>query len=336
MKLFISIALLISITAFATKNARKPAQESTDKMQPTPAQEVAANTKTIATGLRKSASDETRMRAREEMDKASTIKGKFEAATAYMYAFEFQTWNSKMEKAEDRQMQFKDALSEIFKGVAELAIQFNKVGPDKLSNDWKNAYAIAATLHRINPAQTKDSESGKYQTYSVYDLIADGLEAGEKVNRGTIEEADLLPYQLEVAREIKTAVWLLRVRHNFLNSYALSLLDRSDSGDTSNEVNKVWTRLINGTLGRDWKPNTQSMTVAEIKYVSLILQYSQRTRSLLSTNGYDTMRTKSVINVLRNIDWKAVELPGLDGRDRQARIDAIAELKAAVTDIVQD
>lgn len=302
--------------------------------------ETGYTAKTTFLGLRKDSAAKMRIEALNEMIAAGEIKAKLEASTAYMYAMEFQAWDPIMEGQGEREVLFQEALAEFFKKVSEFSGKKKKVSPTQQKEDMKNLYAFVAALHRNNSLQTEKVTGSGYGVISLLDLIADGIDADAAIKAGKMSEQDLKPYQREVTRELQTATYVLRVRHNFLNAYAYVLMDKSDLGDDPGMLEKIWRLTGNSMFGIKWVPNFPAMNLSQINYTRLVVEYSMATRDILTRNGIDAMTSQSIIKLLKNIDWEetyaeldaeAAHSGPIAAQNRKESLDA---LKAAIEKLI--
>jgi hypothetical protein len=190
---------------------------------------------------RQGGGSDQRIKHLEAMNKASAIKNKLANAVAYMFSMEYQLWKG---VGNDDSYKLEELMGTSMLEFFEQSYEYTKsphgkrsVAPDSDNNEMNNAYALAASLHRVNE-EAKDTwdrlERGAPP--SAFDLIADTLIHRHEIeakpidySRGApaVEYRQLLsvgvrPYQYEILKFAEQAKYLLQLRANFLPGVAVA------------------------------------------------------------------------------------------------------------------
>jgi hypothetical protein len=255
-------------------------------------------------------------KALREMENANSLEQKAIAAAYYMASFEFQLWKNKdLDNDELREHMAALSVKRLFADIKEynprlddskkLPPETKDVTPD--DDNLKNLYALAATLHEINPNQEAMAKVNKIQLISMLDLITDGLVATAS---GKLENA--LPHQKIVAQNVEYAVLLLQLRFNVMAGKSLTAI-----ADTESEV-----ALGKMAIGH-WQPDLSRLNnSAKVEQAVKLTKLAIDTRERLVKNGFK-IAVPTKLKVPVSVIFKNMDLSNVP---KGALKDALTEL----------
>ncbi|MBI2607049.1 MAG: hypothetical protein HYW49_13325 [Deltaproteobacteria bacterium] len=274
--------------------------------------------------LRKDSAFKARKEALRALRESKTMGAKLDAATSYMFAMEFQAWDPLLESNEEREVLFKEGMEDFIEDTKELMTNHAKVSPTSQNAKMWNLYAISAALHKINSLQKNVAKKSPFKIVSMIDLLAGGLDALTAINKSELSVNDISDddYRTVVMRWKEDAIYLLRVRQNFINAFAFAMSAMEEDGDEPSLVRKGILLVGAGMLGIDWTPTLADRDTKQIQYYNIMLDYSLATRDILDRNGIDAKSSKSILKIYRNMDWSS---EGLDEQPKEASTQSLAQ-----------
>jgi hypothetical protein len=297
-----------------------------------------------------------RHNAKDDLLAADNLPGKLKSAVAWMYALEFQLWTPSTDDEDDRQFMFKDAMDELMEFTLQLQ-QDATTDVSPLSQDPKmwNVYAIAATLHRIGGIQQAAARREHFKPVSALDLVEAGLKRQAQINLGNVS-AYSLPLSTEydgvdttIGNWPEVAIYLLRVRHNFLNVFAYALSDMSDDGSQPGLVTNFKNLYVDSWLNSKWVPNLAARSTTQLRYYKEMLDLSLETRNFIEKETiepktgkpYSAKTDQRVIGAYRRIDWSKFPMnppkdPATESNAQRERRQALNDLKATIDQLTGD
>ena len=214
--------------------------------------------------------------ALEAMKKSVSLKGKAANATVYFESFEYELWKPELETAADLENMKAEATKQFMASVQDYVGNMKAFALTSTHNDKQmNLYALAATLHYYN--REEYIAPGKKPT-TMLSMIEDALNADADLKAGRITQENIPTYQQMILREKDTAVYLLRIRQNFLSALPLSLLDDTDHKNIFQNMLQIgWIALFH------WDSKIPSMDITQIKFLTEVLSYARESREFLQS-----------------------------------------------------
>ncbi len=276
---------------------------------------------------------QARQEALEAIKTSEEMPAKMGYASEYFAAMEYQFWKPELETEEKRQAMMMTAVKDFFRKVKEYISNYDMVAPTATDPQTENLYSLAAALHYVNPAQD-EALRGKdnIQTVTMLSMIEDGLRAKRDLETGVTTVDSVPAYQLEVLRQEQAAVYLLRVRQNFLKAFAFVSAASQESGNDPQKWKSIWD-WIKGKFGGNWVPNFAVRNAAQVDYNAIVLDYAAETLNMLNSMGYDPKSDGKIKTLLQSMNVDAVD-PGKSAAKKAAIAHVRKALKAALVDDV--
>jgi hypothetical protein len=239
--------------------------------------------------LRQGNSVTLRAYALKQMTNAKAIEEKLSFAGIYMQAYEFQLWKGTgMDDQSVLQGLYYEGFLEFFKDVREFEDGSWNLDPTSTSMTNEDLYALAATMHEVNQNAVALDTANNTPQVSILSLIKDTLAKKKDFESGKITWNSLQPFEQEILDSEQDAVYLLRLRENFLAIMTLSQLSNL-------EYEGFIAKLGNFLLGIT--PDFTDLNLAQIDTDTTWIQEANTTHDWLVANGYDPM-----------INWKLAHL----------------------------
>jgi hypothetical protein len=271
--------------------------------------EVKHVTCTTYRSLRQGAPKESRDQDLQDIRNAKTIAGKLAEAAEYMQGFEYQVWSPECEgdlsRDEILEMSVRELLAKMQGYVDDRSdVSASKIAP---SNEMDTLYALAGTLHYVNPLQKNLLRGTSYEVLRPFDIIVRGLELDQRKNRG--EAAGEYPIWAEtVGKYQKDAIYLLRLRQNFMMAYAYALADSDEYGNKPGKYEEGKRLVGTGWLNKVWTPNLKSRTPTEIdQRITFALNLVVETNEALVKLGLDPMMDGTLAKFWENADFSSYD-----------------------------
>jgi hypothetical protein len=263
---------------------------------------------------------DARQNALEAIEKTDDQAAKLGYASEYFASMEYQFWKPQTETPQDREDMKNVAVKDFFRKVKEYIGDRNAFNPQAADAKSKNLFALAGTLHYVNLSQVNALKGSSLDNVTMLSMIEDGLKAKAKVQDGTVIETDLPEYQAEVLRNEQDAIYLLRVRQNFLKAMAVSLASSAASGDGTarspefmqfmQALGVMRTAMAAGTppagAPPKWKPNFDSRNSTQVNYMATVLQYAAADLEFLKSQTIDAKSDTDVLGALSLMDLASV------------------------------
>lgn len=244
-----------------------------------------------------------RLSAKDAMDKATSIEGKFAHCGAYFMAFEFQVWKGTGIDTEERRDELlNSAVAEFFRTFADSVLSHNfELSPLKEDNEMMNLYTVAALLHYVNPNQELFLKNKGLTAMTFEDVLKDIVITHERVNNSDIDMDTLKPWEKEGLKWYDHAVYFLRLRHNFLAAMAVHKLAGFDDLRSESKVSGLLAKgrvmLFPWTAKID---RFQDNPVA-LDEVRRYIEGSNKARSFLEIHKIQPLTDKTLAKVIRNM-----------------------------------
>ena len=163
----------------------------------------------------------------DAMDKTKDQQAKIGEAGLYYSAFEFQLWTDFANDDEAKLQQlYVDSVTEYFRVISQYIHPDYNPSPTSNDNRMKNLYALAVTMHQVNPNETWIVPN--QTALNMLDLVKNSLAAKELGESGKTLPA----YQVEVLNHPheEEAVYMLQLRANFLPAMTLANISKLQKG----------------------------------------------------------------------------------------------------------
>lgn len=271
----------------------------------------------------------------ETITKAKGQTEKLTAAAAYLQGFEYQVWAAVCVDELPREIVMEQAVAELLSKSHSLIKDHSSVSATSLSSQTDKAEsinAIAASLHRVNALQAGLLVGTNEKVMRPVDLLIEGLKYDQVRNRG--EAGEKTPSWAEVVGNYKSeAVYLLRLRANFLMAYAYAIADSDSMGDAPDMAKKIKRIYGADWFSMGWTPNLNPRTATEIRgRMTSALKLALETRKALVDLGIDPMVDKKILKVWKLANFSKFNLEMMEKSakpDDRAKALAIRELIAA-------
>ncbi len=200
---------------------------------------------------------------------AKTMDAKFTASVAYLIAFEYQLIKPDLDSADGRtETLYASAAEEFLRDINELLPKpWSYPMLSDSGSATENAYAIAATLHFINPnSQAACSRRGD-KCVSMLDLLESALQ------KKSLKQENLPAYVTKVLEQEEVAVYLLKLRYVALSSIILH--KASPLGEFG--ISEFSTLLRGGRLLiAPWTPSLGRLNPSQLAQVSEFSNYAHQ------------------------------------------------------------
>ena len=255
---------------------------------------------------------ELRLRTLEAMKKARKQFAKIKYANFYFKAFEFQLWKNSGAD-DDSQLDYLrfQAAQEIIQTIDELVPEGKRsLSPLSEKSYMQDLYALSAALHVVNGGKIlaeladideDDQEEGDivmgredHAPTGMLSLIYDALSAKRPLERGSSHGSDLRPYHSAILKFEEIALYILKVRVNFLSAIVIKQLSAADGEHLS------WLQRMR-MFASPWSAKTPSRNIVQLRYYGWILGEALATRSFLESLGVDCPMDATLKRVVRNM-----------------------------------
>jgi peptidoglycan hydrolase CwlO-like protein len=242
-----------------------------------------------------------RIAALDAMEQADDQVAKLGYAGEYMISHTYQAWNSKVDSKEARIDLMGIAIPDFFYKVTNYIHDRDQFDPSKTDSQSQNLYAITAALDFINLIELDGLKGSDEKPVTMLSMIEEGLMQKENVNSGKVRLSDLPVYQREVLNREQDAIYLLRVRQNFLKGIAYNLMMLNHSGDDPSKIASIWNVFKTRVLGKGISPKLNGVNVAQIEIIAGVLDTAYETEKFLRDFGVDPMNNKNVGALIRKM-----------------------------------
>jgi hypothetical protein len=266
--------------------------------------------------LRHGNSADMRLTALEKMKGAGSQAEKITYAAQFVRAFDFQLWKAQGRDNEAKlQEQRLDAVNEFMRIVKGICMELGgKLTTSPLSNDLRmqDLYALATVLHMVD---TSDPKVLNYVGDGVQQLLLAGLRNKRAVDAGTIRIEDLPAYQQSVLGFEKYAIFMLKLRQNFIAAMAVSEISEREIGEPS-----TLSRLK--MLVLPWNSHTEAHNLVRLKFFVDFFDEVLETQSMLRELGHDGRLDGKLLRVLKNL---RIEEVSVESTTRSQELDALRD-----------
>lgn len=226
-----------------------------------------------------------------EMKTTADQTAKIGLGGLYFSAFEFQLWTDFQNDDEAKLQQlYLDAVQEFFRISHQFVPASMDPSPKSNSDGMKDIYALAVTMHQINPNEPWIVQHGN--ALCMLDLIKNSLSAKEAGEAGQTLPA----YQVEVLKHPEWAVYMLQVRANFLPVMTLGNISSSlEKGGLSAFFGKIKMLL------KSWTSDITTKDVEELDDYHVWMKEANDTGDFLKKLGYDPKFDKTVLKIFDHL-----------------------------------
>jgi hypothetical protein len=254
--------------------------------------------------LRQGDAKASRDRDFADMKNAETIGGKLAEAAQYLQGFEFQIWSPVCQPELKHDILLEQFAREFLAQTRGIATDLSAVSATKQSADMQLLYAFAATLHYENELQKALLSGTEYPVLRPFDILVKGLEIDQKKNQGLLEESEIPPFAAAVGKYPDEAIYLLRLRQNFLMAYAYALADSDEYGNTPGTLAKIVRIVKTDYLNRAWSPKLKNRTPTVIdERITKALEYAEESHNALVKLGLEPMMDGTIAEVWERADF---------------------------------
>jgi hypothetical protein len=243
------------------------------------------------------------------MKESEFIERKFSQAGIYFSAFEFQIWkNSGLDTPARRDSLRFDAVSEFLRSVAGTCLD-KQYSLDVLSKNqvMNDLFAISALLHFSNPNQELYAKKSGFEPDTMLAIIQNGIRKKKLLAENKISFADLTKADNEVQVWWDAAVYLMRLRGNFLAAITTFKLARLEEARGPLDEKARQARLMLGA----WQPSLDyySSLPGAVQEVTTYLRESTQVRKFLREMSIDPKTDAKLKMAIGNLslDPKRVE-----------------------------
>jgi hypothetical protein len=262
--------------------------------------------------LRQGDAKASRDRDLADMKNAETIGGKLAEAAQFMQGFEFQIWSPVCQPELKHDALLEQFARDLLSEVRAYKEDYSVVAATKQSSSMQLLYALSATLHYKNELQTALLEGTEYPVLRPFDILVKGLELDQKKNQGLLEESEFPAYAEQVGRYRPDAIYLLRLRQNFLMAYAYALTDSDEFGNTPGMLEKIVRIIKTDYLNKPWTPNLKDRTPTEIdQSITKALEYAEESNAALVKLGFDPMMDGTIVELWERADFSEYNVRAL-------------------------
>ncbi len=239
--------------------------------------------------------------ALKAMEASNDQSAKFGYAAEYMVSQTYQGWNANAESEEVRMNLMGIAVPSFFFKVTNYIANRNSFNPSGKSGQEMDLYAICATLDYINTVEIEKIKNSNYKPVTMLSMIEDALRLKQAVNKGILKITDLPTYQQEILNHEQDAIYLLRVRQNFLKGVVIAISKQHENGNPKTKVGLMingFTSLFTGSVGH----NLDAQNISEIETLAIGLDKAAETEQFLVDIGVDPKNDSEVSYFLRKLD----------------------------------
>jgi hypothetical protein len=239
----------------------------------------------------------------DRMEESKSIEAKISEAGKFFMAMEFQLWKPKLNTEDEMLSHDEDAIVEFFRSIKN----YMKPGEENLSpassdDNMLNLYSLAAAMHRVNPEAEKLGREYGYTPKSFLDLLEEGLRAGVAIRDGRQDMHDIPNYILETLREEQAAIYILRLRYNFLAAMPLADVSKIEEDGGFLGIPGLF-RKAHMVLG-GWNADVSKLNPSELEYASIKMEGAIQTRDFLKGIGVDPKTDKNLLKIYRHMRIK--------------------------------
>ncbi len=248
--------------------------------------------------LRMGDSLQARLKSLDEMKSTKLLAPKTAHASHFFISYEFQLWKGEGNDTDKSRLGLMD---DAVREFATLAQKFMNDDARSVSvatedNDMLNLYALALSLHMVNPGTQRILAEKKIPVVSMFDLIRDGLKAGADLKDGKRDVSDLKAYEASVLEYEEVFTYLLELRANM---YPGMLVGGLSEANATNGAQKWWARANMFTM--PWKAQTESKNLVQLRMYSSWVSEAATLKIFLRTVKKQARFDQLLIRILKNM-----------------------------------
>jgi hypothetical protein len=325
------VCLALVLTGCTQLDQLKSVTNSTNSMSDTTKQlsqttdGMSATTTALYQNLRQGNSVQTREQALATMDVSKTQEEKILYAGIYMMAFEFQLWTGKGPDDEvRRESLFNDLFIQLDKDIRNYITSANlSLDPTSTDNNMMNLYALAATLHMINPMQqTLVANNPSIPSYTVLSLAEQALEDNVAINNGSKSIASLPLWENQALQNDGDLLYMIQLRANFIPALVVSKF-------TNVEYAGITTKAKD--LGLGFTANFSDVGVVALNTYGDYMKEANANRDFLTSIG-----SSAQYNSRLNLLYKNMQLPWIEKGSTVSASQAKAQASSYVVDEIKE
>ena len=247
------------------------------------------------------------------MEKTPDQVAKLGWAAEFMNSQTYQSWNASLDSKETRLKLMALAVPDFFYKVHNYIHDHNIVDVTKQDQQSMNLFAIAATLDYVNSIEMDGLDGSNEPVVSMLSMIEDGLSQKVALNSGKKKIKDLPEYQKFILENEEDAIYLLRVRQNFLKGIVYTLSTSSSNGNTPTMISSVFAILGSRVLNSPVESTVNTKNVAELEIMAHTLDTALETEKFLLSLKVDPMNDKNISALLKGLSLSPLSHPGVGG-----------------------
>ena len=248
-----------------------------------------------------------RIETLKAMEASTDQSSKMGYAAEYMISQTYQAWNAKVDSPQTRLDLMGMATPDFFFKISNYIHDRDNTDPTKQDPQSQNLYAIAAALDYVNIIEMEGLKGSDLAPVSMLSMIEDGLRMKAEVNARKVRMTDLPLYQREVLNHEQDAIYLLRVRQNFLKGVAFTLASLHENGDTQAKSTSVMDVTKARVLKKSWDAKLDTKSVSQLELIATTLDAAAETERFLSGLAISPMNNKNISALLKKMDVSSLQ-----------------------------
>ena len=273
------------------------------------------NTTATLDNLKVSTRNQTTAGAKESRDRQLQIitaeeknmGPKLVAASSYMQAFEFQSYDPRFHSESFREKMFAEALEELAQTVKGFIKDRSNVSPTSTKSNMMTMYALAARLTAVSKIQEENGARFYFKPITMYDLISDVIHADYEIRMNNMTSYGLRKYIESGRLYIDELIYLVRLRHNFLPALAFGMAGADQYGNPAGLFKKLGV-IIKSIRKKDTTPNLLLRNTSELRKYNDMLANAIMAKDLLKLTEDGPILNKTIKKILENIRFETINL----------------------------
>jgi len=242
-----------------------------------------------------------------QIDAEEDIGRKLSLAVKYHYAWEFQGMSVECGRTDTySQKVFNESIREFLESMHRFIASRSKSGATSRNNSMNTLYAIAATMHYTNSLQEEDAAKNGYRAVSMLDLLSDVANATAEINANKLSSNNLPAYVDSGRILLGDAIYMLRLRYNFLTGFAFGLATTNIVGDEATLLG-LTKYVLDGKFNRAWRPDFENKNTSQINYYTLIMKRAIGARDILETMGESPVTDPTMFSIFRTLNFDSFD-----------------------------
>ena len=296
-----------------------------------------AATKDVLGGSTRVMTSDRRAGNLKELRDSNDIQDRISIAGTYVDAMEYQHWAPSSQPYSIRDTRMAESMQQLFLDFGKYMKDHSKVSPTKTKDKFEILYAISFTIDHLSPDQTEKLEGTGIQPLSPLNIIESALSKQALIDAGKMRASELTPGEESVVARKEDAIYLLRVRHNFLMALAYANLTSDKDGDLKSQLSNLWS-LVRSKLssGYKWTPNFADRNQQQINDITnKFAKPALETALFLQSIGQDVMTDSTIRELLTRADFSSFDLGKIAESGQIDKAQAIGNYIAVQTQLTR-